>query len=242
MAVMTLLTGKVRSGESDLVIAQEQIIPARRGVIYVHGAEGSPGSLAWTALPGRWPTINAVARRSTVLISDLGGNATWGNDTGINSITGAWNYLKTLPGVANDRVSLLCQSMGANNGVPWAAANPALVDRIVLMIPVTNTLDMRDNSSYKNDINAAYGGSYSESTHGPTHNPLTIAKAGKLAGIPIQLWYGATDTLCKPEFALQFAAAVGPTCELRRMNGGHAEETVGNMDSEAIASFLAGGG
>ncbi|WP_440984900.1 hypothetical protein ACQHIH_15940 [Xanthomonas sontii] len=238
---MTLMLGKVRSGENDLLLSQEQLLPLRRGVIYVHGAEGAtPGGIAWTKLPGRWATLNAVSRTATILSSDLGGNATWGNDTVISAITGAWNYLKTLPGVSTDKVNLLCQSMGATGAIAWAAANPTLVNRIAMMIPVINLSDVRNNSSYQADIDAAYGGTYSESTYGATHNPLSIASAGKLAGMPIQLWYGATDSLCKPEFALQFASASG-NCQLRRMNGGHAEETVYNMDSEAIASFLAGG-
>ncbi|OWB26875.1 alpha/beta hydrolase family protein [Xanthomonas oryzae] len=241
MAILTLMVGKVRAGENDLLLTQEQVLPFRRAVIYVHGAEGSvAGGLAWTGLPGRWPTLNAVARRSTILSSDLGGNATWGNDTVISAITVAWNYLKALPGVSTDRVSFLCQSMGATGTIAWAAANPTLVDRIAMMIPVINLLDVRNNSSYQPAIDAAYGGAYSQSTHGAAHDPLTIATAGKLSGIPIQLWYGATDALCKPEFALQFAAAAG-NCQLRKMNGGHAEETVYNMDSDVIASFLAGG-
>jgi|GEM_PF-1502993 len=241
MANLTLYVGKVRPGENDLLLTQEQVVPVRRAVLYVHGAEGAGpgGGIAWTTYPGRWATLNAIARRSTILSSDLGGNATWGNDTVKAAITSAWNYLKTVPGVATDRVSLICQSMGATGGIAWAADNPSLVDRIVLMIPALNLLDIRNNSSYQADIDAAYGGAYSEAAYGATHNPLTIATAGKLAGIPIQLWYGDTDTLCKPEYALQFAAAAG-NCQLHRMGGGHASETVYNMDSEAIASFLAG--
>jgi dienelactone hydrolase len=209
-------------------------------VIYVHGAEGTgAGGLAWTAFPGRWATLNAVARHCTVLSSDLGGNATWGNDAVISAISAAWTYLKTLPGVSQDKVSLLCQSMGGTAAIAWAAANPTQVDRVAMMIPVINLLDVRNSSAYQSAIDAAYGGAYSEATYGAAHNPLTIAAAGKLSGIPIQLWYGATDTLCKPEYALQFAAAAG-SCQLRKMNGGHAEETVYNMDSEAIAAFLAG--
>ncbi|WOB24732.1 MULTISPECIES: hypothetical protein [Xanthomonas] len=241
MAILTLTVGKVRAGENDLLLSQEQLLPLRRAVIYVHGAEGAAGGLAWTVLPGRWATLNAVARRSTILSSDLGGNSTWGNDVVINAITAAWNYLKTLPGVSADRVSFLCQSMGTTGTIAWAAANQTLVDRIAMMIPVINLLDVRNNSSYQAAIDTAYGGTYSEATQGATHNPLTMALAGKLVGIPIQMWYGATDTLCKPEFALQFAAAAG-NCQVKKMNGGHAEETVYNMDSEAIASFLSGGG
>lgn len=106
------------------------------------------------------------------------------------------------------------------------------------MIPVINLTDVRNNSSYQAAIDAAYGGAYTEAAYGATHNPLTIAQAGGLGGVKVQLWYGDTDTLCKPEFALQFAAALGSNCEVRRMGGGHAEETVYNIDPSAVASFL----
>ncbi|NIJ87004.1 hypothetical protein FHY35_004054 [Xanthomonas arboricola] len=242
MAALSLFSGLVRSGENDLIVARDAVLPPARGVIYVHGAEGAPpGGLAWTGLRGRWPIMQAVSRRSTIISSDLGGNATWGNSTVVDAIGQARNVLLAQPGVAQHPVGLLCQSMGAGGGVAWAAANRSLVSRIVLLIPALNTDDIRANSGYAADINAAYGGTYSEERDGPTHNPLTIAKAGKLAGLPIQLWYGDSDTLCKPEFALQFAAAVGSTCELRKMYGGHAEETVYNIDPEAVAAFLAGG-
>lgn len=242
MAVLSLFSGLVRAGENDLIVARDAVLPPARGVIYVHGAEGAPpGGLAWTGLRGRWPIMQAVSRRSTIISSDLGGNATWGNSTVIDAIGQARTVLLAQPGVAQAPVGILGQSMGAAGAVPYAAANRSAVSRMVLMIPVLNTQDVRDNSGYRADIDAAFGGTYVEGRDGPTHNPLTIAKAGKLAGLPIQLWYGDSDTLCKPEFALQFAAAVGSTCELRKMYGGHAEETVYNIDPEAVAAFLAGG-
>ncbi|MFC6839272.1 hypothetical protein [Xanthomonas theicola] len=215
------------------------VLPTARGVIYVHGAEGgTPGGLAWTTLRGRWPIMQAVSRRATTISSDLGGNATWGNSTVVDAIGKAQGVLLAQPGVAQQPVGMLCQSMGATGGIAWAAANRARVSRVVLLIPALNIQEIAANSKLPRAHDTAYGGAYVEERDGPTHSPLTIAKAGKLAGLPIQLWCGDMDTLGEPEFVLQFAEAVGATCELRKMHGGHAEETVYNMDPEPIAEFL----
>lgn len=231
--------GKVQSGEQEVALFPRASSPLKTGVLYVHGAEGSnPSGMAWMSLSGRWGIMREVASRTPMLCPELGGNSTWGNDTALARMTASYNYLQTLPGVSPGKVSLLAQSMGGTTAVAWARANPSKVDRIAMLIPVINLLDVRDNSSYQAAIDAAYGGAYSEATYGATHNPLTIALAGGLAGIKVQLWYGATDTLCKPEFALQFAAALGSNCDARRMGGGHAEETVANVDAASIAQFL----
>lgn len=230
---------KVQSGEQEVTLFPRASRPLKAGVLYVHGAEGSnPGGMAWMNIPGRWGVMREVSARAPVLCSELGGNATWGNSTALARMTAAYNYLQTLPGVASGKVCLLAQSMGATTAIAWAKANPSKVDRIALMIPVINLTDVRNSSGYQAAIDTAYGGTYSEAAFGATHNPLTIAQAGGLAGIKVQMWFGGTDTLCKPEFSLQFAAAIGPDCEARMMGGGHAEETVANIDPIALAAFL----
>ena len=230
---------KVQAGENEVALLPRQCRPLRTGIIYAHGAEGSnPGGMAWMGFPGRWGIMRSVSNRAPVLCPELAGNATWGNDTVIARMTAAYNYLQTVPGVAAGKVSILAQSMGATTAIAWTRANLAKVDRIVLMIPVINLSDVRNNSSYQAAIDAAYGGAYTEAAYGATHNPLTIAPAGGLGGVKVPLLYGDTHTLCQPEFSLQFAAALGSSCEVHRMGGGHAEETVYNIDPSAVASFL----
>lgn len=234
-----LTAGKIQPGEQEVALFPRAAMPLRTGVLHAHGAEGAPpGGIAWMGVSSRWAVMREVSSRAPVFSSELGGNYTWGNDLALSRMTAAYNYLQTLPGVSSGKVSLLAQSMGATTAVAWAKANPAKVDRIALMIPVINLLDIRNNSGYQADIDAAYGGTYSEASFGATHNPLTIAQAGGLAGIKVQMWYGTTDTLCKPEFSVQFAAALGANCDPRPLSGGHAEETVASIDAAAVAAFL----
>lgn len=237
MALSTLRIGNVVSGENDLIVSRDSTLPLAVGTIYVHGAEGTPpGGIAWTAIPGRRAIMAAVSAESTILSSDLRGNATWGNDSVLSAITAARTYLLSLPGVSPGKVNILAQSMGGVAAAAWAAANPTLVNRMALLIPVINLTDVRNNSGYQAAIDAAYGGTYTEAAYGAAHNPLTLATSGTLSSIPMKVWYGNTDTLCKPEFALQFAAASG--AKLRVMGGGHAEETVANIDPEEVALFF----
>ncbi len=232
-------SGKIQAGEQEVALFPRAAFPTRPGIIYAHGAEGSnPGGMAWMNLSWRWPIMRESCARAAMICPELAGNAAWGNDTVIARMTASYNYLQTLPGVTPGKVSILAQSMGATSAVAWARANLSKVDRICLLIPVINLTDLRNNSSYQAAIDAAYGGTYTEAAYGATHNPLTIALAGGLAGVKVQLWYGAIDTLCKPEFSLQFAAALGSNCELRRLGGGHTEENVANIDPVAVAQFL----
>lgn len=232
-------SGKIQAGEQEVVLLPRSIRPLKQGVMYVHGAESSnPGGMSWLSIPGRWGVIQAVVSSSTTLCPELAGNETWGNATALSRMTSSYNYLQTLPGVSNGKISLLAQSMGAVTAIAWAKANPGKVDRIALIIPVINLNDVRNNSGYKPYIDSAYGGSYSEATYGANHNPLTIALSGGIPGVKVQLWYGALDSLCRPEFALQFASALGSNCEVHRIGGGHSEDNVANVDPYVLSEFL----
>lgn len=232
-------TGRAFAGERDVVVRSKDSKASYQGVLYAHGSEGGDGGGSqWMGIATRWPVMQAVADSCLMVCADLGGNQTWGNDTVISRMSSARTYLRGITGVKQGRINILAQSMGATTALAWAAANPTLVGRIVLMIPVINLADVRASSSlYRPYIDAAYGGAYSEATHGATHNPLTMAQLGKLAGVPIQMWYGTGDTLCKPEYAAQFANAIS-TCDPRPISGGHAETTISGVDHDVVAAFL----
>lgn len=231
--------GKIAVNEEE-VTCIPRIWNDSYGVISVHGREAqNGGGREWLPTAARWPIMRGVGEKITMLSPDLGGLSTWGNNVLLSRMDATKNYLWGLPSVKTGKVKLLGQSMGGLGALVWAAANPTLVDRIVLVIPVLNLLDVRNNSSYGPEIDVAYGGSYSEATHGPTHNPLTMALAGKFANIPIQMWYGDADVLCKPEYSVAFANAAG-NCEAHALSGNHEESTVLKMDTSVMVDFMEG--
>lgn len=233
-------TGRVFAGEADVVIRPTNYGLAKAGVIYIHGAEGEPGGgLTWMKVPERIPLLRAIAAAGhTIISADLGGVATWGNDTAQSRITAARVYLQTLAGVTAGRVILVGQSMGGQNALIWAKNNPTLVHCAVVIIPVIDLADIRDNRGLGASIDSAYPGGYNQATMGAARNPATFAAAGALNGIPIQCWYGSSDALCLPAFTQTFATKANG-CELHSLPGGHAEATAGAVDNAAVLAFIA---
>jgi hypothetical protein len=183
--------------------------------------------------------INAIADAGyTMLSCDLGGVATWGNDTAVARITAAKNYLLTLQDVNAGKIILVGQSMGGQNALVWAAANPMLVKCVIGAIPVINIQDVR-NRVYTASVDAAYSGGYSDATYGAAHNPYVIAGNGGLNNIPMQLWYGDADTTCLPQYT-QAMATRANVVELHQLSGGHAESTVAKIDPAVVLAYIAG--
>lgn len=240
--------GRVAAGDADVVATPRVPGAAKRGLLYVHGVEAEPGGgYQWMEKPTRWPLIRALVESGRTMVSaDLGGNGTWGNTTHIAKITEARNYLLTQPDVLPGRIDILAQSMGATGALAWAAQNSSLVNRIILLIPVLNLTDLRNNSSFQGAIDAAYGGTYTEAAHGAAHNPLTIAQSGALSFTPMQVWYGDADTLCKPADTQAFAdalgqfGAAGAQHEFRAMSGGHTEAIQLQVDPALVLPFING--
>lgn len=232
--------GRVTASEADVIMRPKCRQGTKPGVLYVHGAEADTGGgLTWMKIATRARLINAIADAGyTMLSCDLGGVATWGNDTAMARITAAKNYLLTLQDVSAGPIILVGQSMGGQNSLVWAAANPSLVKCVIGAIPVINIQDVRDRV-YTTSVDAAYSGGYSDATYGAAHSPYVIAGDGGLNGIPMQLWYGDSDNTCLPEYT-QAMGLRADTVELHELSGGHAESTVAQVDPSLVLSFIAG--
>lgn len=230
--------GNVFSGESDVIMRPDSA-SSKIGVIYVHGAEAEVGGgLTWMKISTRAILINAIADAGYTMISaDLGGTGTWGNDTAISRITAAKNYLQSMVGVLPGKVILIGQSMGGLNAMVWASKNPNLVQCLIGAIPVVNLTDVYGGGIYTNAINAAYGGTYSEASYGASHNPYTFSGNGSLNQIPMQIWYGDSDTTCLPQYSSSMASRAN-MCECHSISGGHAESTVAEIDPSVVLSFI----
>lgn len=228
-------TGRYFSGENDVICRNSLYNPPKAAILHIHGVESGNGAVDWMNVSSRQPLFRAMTQAGFVIVScDLGGSSTWGNDTAQSRITSAYNYSQSLPGISAGKVILFGQSMGGLNAQIWAKNNKSLTSGMVLVIPVCNLTDL-STGVFSSAINAAYGGAYSQATHGATRNPVTFAAS--LEGIPIQLWYGTSDSLCKPEDAQTIGGLVS-TAELHPIAGGHAESTLGNIDLIELTRFI----
>jgi dipeptidyl aminopeptidase/acylaminoacyl peptidase len=231
-----------------MLIRPKNSFPAKRGILYVHGREdGSSGNgaISFRQYVERYKLFEALGDAGHVILScDFGGIMTWGNNTVISRISAAVAYLLSSGLVLPNEVALLGTSMGGLNSLAWAAANLNYASCMIGIIPVVNLTDMHANNrgGFAAEINAAYGGSYSEASFGAVHNPATIAIAGGYSALPIQLWYGNTDTVAVPAAITAFGASVGAGCELHEMSGGHSEAIVAQVSATSILSFIAAAG
>lgn len=237
--MMTTTTlSSVVSGELCVEGTPTSVSATRTGTaVFVHGA----GSNATYCLDNygtqslRTYRIGNIVR---TLSGDNGGTQTWGNAA---SVTALDSYVtKAKSNAGNGKYALVGDSMGGLVALNYAAQATVKPSAIVLTIPVLNPEDIRANNrwSYASLVNAAYGGSYNEATMGSTRNPYTMRNDAKLKGIPMLIFYGATDDLCLPSFAQAFAAADPTNRTLVSLPSGHEEASYAATDKAQIVSFL----
>lgn len=227
--------GRVYAGEPEVIARPSLASTSRKYLLFVHGAGDSADR--WMTIPTRWPLFRAmIAEGYTVVVPELGGPQTWGNDVQQSRITAAYNYIQTLPG-AQSKILIVAQSMGGLGSFIWAANNKAKVDRIAAILPVINLGDIHGRTDYYPGlIDAAYGGTYRDDVEGLTRNPLRLAASGALSGVDMHLWYGTTDALCKAADAISFSRIVG--CGRTPVDGGHAETTLIQLDLAGFRSYI----
>lgn len=230
-------SGRVHAGEMDAVISPDEYCGGSYACILVHGVESTGGALDWmTASPYRWPIVRTVVDQCGLytISADMGGSATWGNSTLLSRMDEAFAYTQTFNQVKKGKVILIGQSMGGLAMLNWAKANLGKVAAMVGVIPVTN-MNSAIADAFRSQINAAYGGSYSDAAHGANHNPQIFASA--LAGIPGQLWVGRTDVIARLDDANVIASGA-PSIQVMELNGAHDESTLGLIDLAEMERFL----
>ena len=150
--------------------------------------------------------VLAIQATSTV----GGAGNLWANDACYAMIAAARTYLQsTAIGAKAGKVGLVGLSQGALDVLAWAGESPTLTGGVTAYLPNSDLAATAAHPSYSASVNAAYGGAYNESTHGPTHNPITQASAGKFAGIPINLVYASNDDVIAYSYTDAFVNAVG---------------------------------
>ena len=208
------------------------------GVSYVHGA-GSRADYCLAPLGNQGARTNTVSSVFPGIAGDNGGMFTWGNDLAVTRLGGYLARLAARPDVNAD-YALIGDSMGGLNSLVYAAQATVKPKAIVMVIPVINPEDIRANNrgGYGASVNAAYAGGYNESALGATKNPHTMRAAAKLAGIPMLIFYGLTDTLCLPQWTEAFAAADPTNRELVALPTGHDFDSYNSVDHQRVLAFL----
>lgn len=195
------------AGEQDVYLADNaQWATGVRGALYLHGANADHAACRDYANLGELHLVNAVAELFPVLSIDAGGPTAMGNDTAIARIGDAVSYLQGARGAKAGKVILIGSSMGVLGALNYARANPTKVAAVLGVIPAIDLHDIvvNDRAGLAAAANASYGGTYSELTHGPMHNPASYAA---FFTVPTRLYYASDDAAAIPSAALAFTAA-----------------------------------
>lgn len=199
------------SGDTHIFVAthDQYVNPTKRPVIYCPGYNANAIRLLDYATEGSNDLLRQVGMCAPTLAIDAGGLSTWGNDTAIAAIDDAVTWFEAEKGVEGPYI-LVATSMGFLDLMAWARQNLSNVLCAVagqgapnLGIAVTNPIDMGDGTTSATRVNAAYGGTYSAVTHGPTHDPMLY---GDELTFPILYFSASDDTFVPPSLATDFAA------------------------------------
>jgi len=202
--------------------------------IYHHGANqdgwqpvaGTFASPEGTG-PGQRTPIEAIAEAGYFLCSSDYGGSLWGNATdhtyqlsvmdyaaqqaGYTALAGGSGVLSTNQYLnryisTGRKVFSMGTSMGGLSVLSLAARYPTIVGAVAGFEPVLNQIFNKTVPEF--NLDASYGGNYTDLAYGTNHNPTYQAALGLFNSVPVRLWYASADTYARPVDIAQFVANV----------------------------------
>lgn len=221
-------TGRARAGDKDLLLGPVSYSGDLTGVVFCHAQSHTADTMISpnNGRPQAWKLIRAISAVLPVIVSDQGLD-NFANDTGLAAVSGCVTYMQSAASpvrAKSGKVLLVGVSMGFQLAAAWARANPTLVAGIAGILPAVDINDIytRNWNNAVAIINAAYGGSYVQGTHGPTRDPLVFASQ---LNVPIKLWNADDDPGVTPARVAAFVAAAPQATSQSLGNiGGHDTE------------------
>lgn len=210
------------------------------GVIYCHGAGQLGADPTNSVLGGQYPLYNALREKFCLTSGDFGGNS-WGNPSAVGNVDSMKTWMQSTMGVKSGKVALVGISMGTLTALNYAKANPSKVACVVSVLPAVNLNDFYSNNrgGFAASVTSAYGGSYNDSTQGPTSNPYNYA-ASFPGTIPVQLYYSTADTIALPSYVTSFASAAASASAIQVSTTlDHSEAAIAQASINSITAFIA---
>lgn len=209
---------------------------SKRGVIFCHGLNGQH----WNPVNYPDSVIDEMAKRGYCVLSpDLGGKATWGNDSAQTKLADAKAYLEANEGVKTGGVLLWCGSMGTLAGLNYLRAHPGDIAGLADGLPAVDLADLHDNAVARGitaqTIEDAYGGLTGYNAARAAHNPMEHAAEYVTWKDRIHLWYSNDDPTTIPARVQAFSATSGVSITSMGNAGGHVFLPV---FAPAVADFL----
>lgn len=205
---------------------KERLAKRRQGILYVPGLTGTVYS--WRDGAEVKATWKACAEHRFRLLS-IAESIKWGNSIILAQLDIAYALARDSFGF-RERVHLFCASGGGAAVFNWAAANRDKVASVAAVIPALDIQDIHDHQRTAAiglpdatfGPKVAYANARPPDASNPASNPTDYA------GLPMLIYYGATDPVCVPAAAEAFGAATGAT--LVELPGGHSSVGMGAGD------------
>lgn len=209
MTLRSFGTGRTHTGEGDMAIVASGYQGGGPLVVVCHGAGGSHATYS---PPAMRRDLDLLARSGcVVVVADLGGTNTWGNDSFLARVASARTYAQTVWDADLTRMALIGDSMGAMAALNYHWRNPTLVRCSALRIPVVaaDALHDRTPAGLGALIDIAYGGAWEANV--ATRDPSAAGPAALIAGFAadVRVWYSTDDTTVLPADITAFTAATG---------------------------------
>lgn len=246
----SLGVGRYSPSELSALYVPRSVDTAKRAIIYAHGAGGDGSQpLDATNQRGVYNNIIALVNAGFIVLSgDFGGAQTFGNDTELAAMEGAWSYLQTSGLCATDKVILTGASMGFMSISRFAKEHPTQSAGMIGWIPAIDIEEMRisDAIGLRDLINAAWGltaGSTSQSVSPPASTvpvrgrPLDSANLAAVASVPTHLWYSSGDTVTKPSGVTAYVAGRANATAHLCSSAEHSDAAIIAADVSATVEF-----
>lgn len=226
MTVRSVHTTGYTGSETAIVMAGRNR-PGGTAVVACHGLLA--GATQFQGTEGHALRTLADRHEVTSVAADVGGTATWGNDTAITAVDTLVAHMGSTWNTSTTGVAFYGVSMGALLALNWALRNPTKIVALALVAPVVSLegIHDRDPSGAAASIETAYTNEAGYLAALATHDPSTAANLVALKALAprTRLWYSTDDTTVVASEVLAYAAATG--CALDSMGAvGHASTTV----------------
>lgn len=209
-------------------------------IIYCHGLLSPTSLLRTLTYAERFRAIAELA--GPVIVADLGGLITWGNDTVVAPTTGRIDVLiawaGTNLGTRTDKVVIAGESMGSVAALNWAWRNPVKVAGLWIRAPITRLQETHNRlldpalgqTGIPASMEAAYTNIAGLSAAYPTHDPAVLANLTILAALGRKTRVDATseDEIVPSTSPVLYANQTG--AELHMRPGNHAA----NLDTPVL--------
>lgn len=201
--------GRYTADERDLVITPTNYSSGAPLVVVAHGFGGNA---TFYDPPHRRRDLEILAEAGcVVIVTDLGGASTWGNDTFLARVDEVRSYAETDWHVDPDRLGLIGDSMGAMGVLNYHWRHPDDVNGTVCRLPIVaaDALRTRDPEGLGSAIDTAYSDDWAAAR--PDHDPLANAAAIEAFRRNVRLYYSTNDPIIPTSDIDSFLEAAGMT-------------------------------